>query len=131
MNQWLQITGDSKIVDIRRIDASDDATRYVTKYLTKPADQTLIDRPDKLADVIKSLKGKRFVFAFGSLKSSLTKPSPDKIDWIPVGPLSELIYRSKHGDEFSRGVLRALLDRIDNNNLKMEEHTECLSTYDP
>lgn len=120
-HQWWSITGDSKIVDVRRIDSTTDAVKYLTKYLSKPADQQLIDRPDRLAEVITQTKGRRFVFAFGTLKISLTRKPPDDSQWMPIAPLSELIDRARKGDEFAV----TLLDRLRERRLKGTINEEC------
>lgn len=126
-SQWERATGDSKIVDIRLIDENDDATKYVTKYLTKPVHGDLLVHPDKLADVISQTKGRRFIFAFGILKSSLTRRQDVDTDWIPIAPLSELIRRSLHGDQFAIEVLSIYRDGLATRKSEYGE-TKCQTT---
>lgn len=64
--EWLNITGDSKIVDVRPIDQSDPVSGFceVFKYATKFTDQP----PDDTVHVYQTLKGKRLLDCSGCFR---------------------------------------------------------------
>jgi hypothetical protein len=63
---WLDITGDSSILDIRLIRHRDHVIKYVSKYATKPASPAVLRDPDALSECIQALAGRKTIFAFGS-----------------------------------------------------------------
>ena len=63
---WYAVTGDSYIVDIRRIKDEAHASKYVAKYVTKPCDHTVYANPARLQEMIVSLRGARLCLTFGS-----------------------------------------------------------------
>lgn len=63
---WKQATGDSFIVDIRKVQSVDKAASYVTKYIAKPGDFRSMSDED-LIEFAKAVKGKRMFGTFGKL----------------------------------------------------------------
>ena len=55
-NRWFSITGDSYVVDIRKVNNPKAATSYVLKYITKPP---AVRTPTVLADYVETIKGTR------------------------------------------------------------------------
>jgi hypothetical protein len=100
---WHACTRDSYIVDVRRISAGAGA-RYISKYVTKPADNNIYTDDDSLQQFMLSIKGKRTTAAFGSWrKMPLAEKRDDEkelgidlIDtspqnWTLIGPLDQVI----------------------------------------
>jgi hypothetical protein len=93
--RWLDITGDSSIVDLRRVDPAK-GSGYVTKYVAKPADQSITTSPDHFDEMIVSMKGARLFNAFGTMKGIASDEPLDTAeemlpdDWIDVGTLEEV-----------------------------------------
>lgn len=113
---WLAVTGDSFVVDIRPVQGAEKGIRYVTKYLSKPFDSTVINKPAFLLEAVKSLRGRRMAATFGSwrgLKLS-EHPTPEEESefataiWEPIAPLGELLQRASAGDSYARFVLGEL-----------------------
>lgn len=82
---WLEITGDSFIVDVRKVDDIDKASEYVARYATAPANLTKIPVPVAAAAII-ALKGRRIVGSFGSARGMHLAPrKPDEPSkWVRV-----------------------------------------------
>lgn len=89
-DEWLAVTGDSPIVDIRQIKNAEAAASYVAKYGSKAFDAGLLREPRKLAEVITSLKGSRLCTTFGEWRrKKLTShdKSEDSGEWQDLGNL--------------------------------------------
>jgi hypothetical protein len=61
--EWLDITGDSYIVDIREIKDPEKAAREVAKYVVKPGD--FLQDPELVSEYLEAVKGSRLVSTFG------------------------------------------------------------------
>lgn len=61
---WRAVTGDSQQVHIKRIDAQGGA-RYITKYISKPLDKTVLMDQDRFEEFIITMKGTRSCATFG------------------------------------------------------------------
>lgn len=88
--EWLAVTGDSPIVDIRLIKNAEAAASYVAKYGSKAFDSGLLNSPRRLADVILALKGSRLCTTFGEWRGKkLTSPdkNEDSGEWQDLGNL--------------------------------------------
>lgn len=95
---WLAITGDSKIVDVRRVTTPETAVRYITKYVTKSADSSVVRSPAHLAEALIAFRGSRLVTTFGTWRGTkLTERLDDETlplfcpaDWSPWGTWDDL-----------------------------------------
>ena len=90
--EWLAVTGDSPIVDVRLIKNADAAASYVAKYGSKSFDAGLIHQPESLAKVMTALKGSRLCTTFGTWRGKkLTSPDKNEDDgeWQDLGDLRE------------------------------------------
>jgi len=106
---WLACTGDSPIVDIRTVRNSEDAARYVAKYVTKPLPRAVLADPDLLQQCILGCKGRRLITTLGEWRGEpLNDPPDDATEWVPVAPLAKLQRDAEAGDEWSAAVLRSL-----------------------
>lgn len=99
---WMQITGDSYIVDVQMGKDADAAASYVSKYITKPFDDGTTRNPAKLIEAIRALHGRRLVSTFGSWRGyRLTEYHPAGV-WIKVKPLGVLRLAAERGDPDAR-----------------------------
>lgn len=97
--EWHAVTGDSSIVDVRRISSSEDAARYVTKYVTKPIDSTVYRDTNRLDEAIISFRGRRLCMTFGSWRSEKLDDVPDDDqEWHGLGRLDCLVTKARAGD---------------------------------
>jgi hypothetical protein len=87
---WQQITGDSKVVDVRMISNKAAAATYVTKYVTKAHQHSLVRNRNAFADLITAIRSRKLVMPFGTWRSwHLTAPPTDS-GWEVLGRLDEL-----------------------------------------
>lgn len=116
-DEWMAVTGDSKICDIRAIHSKAAAAAYIAKYVAKSA--MIADLPDaRFRDYVEGTKGLRVAQTFGTLHGKRTKRPPIK---RPEGmsfvcPADQL-YRAKHcGEQRAARLWRAvgliLADRV-------------------
>lgn len=90
--EWLAVTGDSPVVDVRRINNAEAAASYVAKYGSKAFDAGLLHQPARLAEVMIALKGSRLCTTFGDWRGKkLTSPdkNEDSGEWRDLGNLRQ------------------------------------------
>ncbi len=90
--EWLAVTGDSPIVDVRLIKNAEAAASYVAKYGSKAFDAGLLHEPRKLADVMLALKGSRLCTTFGTWRGrKLTSADKNEAEgeWQDLGGLKK------------------------------------------
>jgi hypothetical protein len=105
---WLDVTGDSKIVDIRLVRDVAEIDKYVTKYVTKPISANAYRDSLRLNQAIAALSGRRMFITFGDCRNwRLTEPA-DPSAWTLIASETELRERALDGDTFAE----QLLDRI-------------------
>lgn len=106
---WLEITGDSFIVDVRALRDSEAAASYVAKYASKSLDAHVWRSPDRLAEAIVALNGRRAFQTFGGWTSlSLSVQIRDDREWIPVAPLWRILDAADQRDDDATQILRYL-----------------------
>lgn len=114
---WKALTGDSQIVDVRRIFNPETVNRYVTKYVTKPMNATFIDVPARLDEAIEALKGKRMAIPFGAwYAKKIEEQSDEEVRqaerndpvWNPIGNFADLLSQHAKGSERATYIIRKL-----------------------
>lgn len=95
---WYEITGDSHIVDIRFVHDNHRVGRYVTKYVSKPFNNTFLNNRPYLDTVITSTVGRRLCLTFGDWRGIKLTASPSEHDWINLGTFHEVVTRATQGD---------------------------------
>jgi len=109
---WWNITGDSYIVDIRAIRDKDEATRYVSKYASKPMRNSFINRPDRLDEAIVALHGRRLILTFGTWSKLRLTEATHTTTWYPIAPLTEIITAAANGSIKATQILDALRSQL-------------------
>lgn len=95
-DEWLAVTGDSYIVDIRPIAADEKIAGYVTKYVTKPASKEVYDTPAALDEMVSALRGRRLCLTFGTWRGTPLKPvAPSSEGWTLLCRLDALADRRR------------------------------------
>ncbi len=98
-SEWMAVTGDSSIVDVRSIHDVDGRARYVTKYVTKPADASVYRDKAKLDEFICCMGGRRLCLTFGTWRGQkLTDVTADEVKWTNIGTVDGLRSRAAEGD---------------------------------
>lgn len=101
---WLDITGDSKVVDIRLVRSADGALRYITKYVTKSLPSDVLRNPDHLLHAMKALEGRKLLYAFGTWHKLRLLHSKSDDDWESLGHINDFLYGPQHDEHLSDAV---------------------------
>jgi hypothetical protein len=105
-DEWRKVTGDSYIVDVRIVDSVAEATRYVTKYVSKPVDASVGQNHDWHVEYLRDLRSVRMLGTFGSWRGeSILGGRDDPEDWVPMGSLWYLIHKRGGGCDYARHIL--------------------------
>lgn len=92
---WLAVTGDSDVVDIRLIRDAKIIARYVVSYTTKPCNLHPVHDPDLFIEYIRATTARRTIIPFGTwTKYRLLRPPADP-EWALYRHENDL--RSKLG----------------------------------
>jgi hypothetical protein len=89
---WLSITGDSSVVDIRLAPSSFKAIHYLLKYVTKPMSHSLTHNPQLMVDAIDALRNRKVILTFGTCRSWKLTAIPQEDAWERVAHRNELAY---------------------------------------
>lgn len=106
-NEWLDLTCDSKIVDIRKVSDPEAAAEYVARYATVPGDLLLCTIAQG-ADMVIGLKGRRMCGTFGSASGISLRPQPsdERYKWHKVFDYHTLIVGASF-DPYIADILKA------------------------
>lgn len=107
-DNWLAITGDSHIVDIRTADDHRQVARYVTSYVTKPAAAAIYRNPADLREAIYAMRGRKLLIPFGTWRSYKLLAHPTSEDWTYYGHVCEIMALADGGDDLALAVLLML-----------------------
>jgi hypothetical protein len=108
--EWLRITKDSRIVDIRRVKDSEKVTQYVSKYATKGFDQSVFTTKQTLQTAITFLKGRRLVTTFGSWRGFQVTNADNPESWETLMTLEDFQARINEKDPWAVALLDHLRD---------------------
>lgn len=112
---WKAKTGDSWIVDIRRVTEGKAALAYVMKYITKGLHAGISNSPALLAEAMIAMRGTKLLNCFGTWRGlQLNEKIPVEDDeWIPLGRLTDILERASHGDADALQLLDDLKRRTE------------------
>lgn len=109
-SMWYTITGDSYVVDIRRPANNDTVARYVTKYASKPFNNSFVRQPELLDEAIVAMKGRKLCITFGRWRGELLTATPQEGTWEQVASLEYVITKAAWGDVRCLAIMAALTD---------------------
>jgi hypothetical protein len=105
---WLQITGDSYIVDVRSVVDRQAAAKYVMKYATKAVHASYVHEVSLLAHAITVLEGKRSIITFGTWRGRRRSVERPRTDWEIIGTFDHVVGRARFGEACALAILRAI-----------------------
>lgn len=105
---WRKATGDSFIIDVRKVSSADRAIAYVTKYASKPHDASIWRDPRRLDEAILAMRGRRLCLTYGTWRGNRLTDVPESGTWTPVAPLADLIKQARSGSPAARQILSHL-----------------------
>lgn len=106
---WLHATGDSFIVDVRSVKDDLHVFRYVTKYVSKPLDPSVLRTPSRLREAMRALHRRRTATTFGSWRGLNLTQSEDDDRWELVGNLNDILNAARDGNPASLHVVNSLI----------------------
>jgi hypothetical protein len=102
---WLEITGDSYIVDIRLARQPRVVAKYIAAYVAKPASPQLTDDPAVLATAVAWLSRRRLVTTYGSWRGYRLLARPPAPATVELGSLEDWLLKAAQGDAHAVEVL--------------------------
>ena len=106
---WLEITGDSFIVDVRWCHSGEDAARYVAKYASKGVHGSCYHDPAILREAIIAIKGRRLVGKYGTWRDLDFSNDILPGEWVGVDSLRRIFQRRDDGDAEAATIIAALI----------------------
>lgn len=107
-DRWREITATSFIVHIKRPRDSETVVRYLTRYGSKPLDQSFVDDPRRLDEALAALKGRHLCFAFAEWRGWCLTDDDEHERWAPIDTLIHLLARAKRGDPEAIHIMERL-----------------------
>ena len=110
---WLNVTGDSNVVDIKLLKRDKDAAYYVSKYVGKGTNNEVWYDADASQEWILATKGLRIAATYGTWRGFrlLAKPPVDQ-RWVAVDTLTRIIAQAQAGDQHAQGILAYLNEHV-------------------
>lgn len=105
---WHKITTDSYIVRIKAVEDDVAVGRYVVKYVSKPFNNTFLNRTELLDTVVTVMVGRRLALTFGDWRGIKLTESPNDQDWISLGTFHDIVTRAKAGDRECLAAVHAI-----------------------
>ena len=105
---WLRITGDSFIVDIRLIRGPKQVIHYTTKYASKPTTTTVLRDSPRLKEAIEAFTGRRLCLTYGQWRGVRLAVKTDTEAWIDCGPLRTVIEAYTRGEPEALSLIAGL-----------------------
>lgn len=107
-DRWRAITETSFIVHIKRPDNIETVIRYVTKYGSKPLDQSFVADDARLDEAISAMRGRHLCLVFGSWRDWALTKDDDETEWQPIDTLASLLRREARGDPDATAIMEQL-----------------------
>ena len=106
--EWRKLTGDSYIVDVRFVEDEARTGQYVTKYVSKPFNDTFLNRSELLDTVVTAMVGRRLCLTFGDWRGISLTESPNETDWISLGSFHDVVTKAAQGDRECLAAVHAI-----------------------
>lgn len=106
---WRRASGGSFIVDVREVKDHERGIGYVTKYVSKGFDRSVVLDPEALLEAVVALRGRRVFSTFGEWHGDdVDVERVEATDWRSVGRLRDVARDSLAGQPWAIGVCRSL-----------------------
>lgn len=106
-DRWLDITGDSTIVEISLVRGRAAAAKYVAKYASKPLSGDVTRSPRALREAIIALAGRRLAIPFGTCHRWRLTESPANDGWTYLGMMTDYEWRALCGNAVAQQIVDA------------------------
>jgi hypothetical protein len=110
--EWLAVTMDSSIVDVRKMQDHGQVARYVCKYVTKPCTSEIVNQPHRLDEFIVAMKGRRLCLTWGTWRGlPLNEVDDPEPGWISLGTARHFFDRCAMGEADALQAAEQLVGR--------------------
>lgn len=110
--EWLKVTGDSSIVDVRLVKDFGHVAHYVAKYVAKAASHEVFASPAMLDEMITALKGRRLCTTFGAWRGQkLSEVPPSDVEWRMIGSVDALFDRARKGESIALAFVALMTEK--------------------
>lgn len=106
---WLEITGDSYVIDLSFVKDQRLIAKYIAKYTAKPISSRLQRDPIALTEAIVAMRGRKLIHAFGAWAKWQLLKVPTLDGWTMYAHINELLYRETTGDPQAHDVILCIL----------------------
>lgn len=107
-DRWHRVTETSFIVHIKRPPSIEQVIRYVTKYGSKPLDQSFVADDERLDEALVAMRGRHLCLVFGSWRDWALTAVDDQTEWQPIDTLASLLRREARGDPDATAIMEQL-----------------------
>lgn len=123
--EWLASSRDSFVVDIRAIKNTAAAVGYVSKYLGKLPELSILADTEKTNEWITAIAGSRLINRFGELPEPSDAKFDEKqpADWQPVARLATVLELANRGDAKAITLLALIRRERDEEETDLEDGT--------
>lgn len=108
-SDWLGVTGDSNNIDCQHARNTDQAARYLAKYLGKPPKLDLQADPEAAEEYYLALNGRRLLIPFGGTSADTPPPAPAPRRSERICNLDSLYAAALGGDYPAQSLLTRIL----------------------
>jgi len=127
--EWLAVTGDSHVVDVRLVRSKRQVLAYVTDYCTKVADLKCthaaggqppadLDDIDELVEAMRALKGRRRIITFGEWRTWRLLRHEPLGEWEVYMHEAEILFKQGDGDSLVLAIAELLAPTPDGQSLE-------------
>lgn len=121
--EWLAITGDSFICDVRLVRNKNRAAAYVAKYATKSLPPGIARDRDLLHELIFAISGRRMLVTFGTWAHWKLTRDREETGFTFFSHVNDLRFKRSEGDTTAAAILKAL-EAFPSDNLPSEFHID-------
>lgn len=119
---WRQASKGSFIVDVRRVKNGTGACAYLTKYVSKGIDPTVLGAPDDCVECVVALRGRRLLLTFGNWHGrGVERLRVDRESWVKVGRLVHVLHCCWRGETWASGIVQSLTSKRDEVDAKADD----------
>lgn len=100
--EWMRITGNSPVCDIRQVRDPANVGHELTKYITKGTSASVWDDEQKAVEWVIAVRGQRTCGTWGTWRRfKLTEKSPLPDDLIDIGSLDSIMIAARAGETWA------------------------------
>jgi len=112
---WKKATGDSIIVDIQAAPELEKTVWYITKYVTKPIDHTILEDDEALLEFVEAMRGQRTWNVFGDWTADAEDHTDEsENDWRPICTVIELMQARDRSEPWAVAISKQLQRELAN-----------------